>query len=447
MKDDKEKYIEDDIPSDDDEDEDLDGNKPYRFMKLKEGVSWLNAFNIFFTYFVGISQITFFDLCLVYLLKDEKYFNKDEQSVTHYSADIVFYSQPFTLVFDIIIGYMHDKIGRKWTLFLSTLVCSLAFFILPWVGSIYPGLLSLRVLLNFSLKGPLTAPLSADYVVASTRGKAVALSGLGSGIGAIFAVFVLFSLTQKMAYTIAFPICGGLYVLFAVFMLFTVKDVKLDQREESLISDTFSCRSMKETTMRVIKISKVSRDINLSYYGSFITRMGDILTILFLNLWVSSFYGSSDDEIEKAQAKAQTITGIGGVVLLLVCFFVGWGTDKISMSFTLIFYYSIQALFYFLVIFAKNPTTVQAFLILMFMYTVNGCLNIIINCYFYKSIKKEYKGTVSGVYLFFGTAGVMLISKLGSYFFEHVTKSGPFLLGGAFDVSFVILIVVFKIIF
>ena len=62
MKDDKEKYIEDDIPSDDDEDEDLDGNKPYRFMKLKEGVSWLNAFNIFFTYFVGISQITFFDL-------------------------------------------------------------------------------------------------------------------------------------------------------------------------------------------------------------------------------------------------------------------------------------------------------------------------------------------------------------------------------------------------
>lgn len=65
----------------------------------------------------------------------------------------------------------------------------------------------------------------------------------------------------------------------------------------------------------------------------------------------------------------------------------------------------------------------------MFMYTTNGCLNVVINSYFYKSVKKEYKGTVSGVFLFFGTAGVLMISKLGAYFFDHITKSGPFLLG------------------
>lgn len=125
-------------------------------------------------------------------------------------------------------------------------------------------------------------------------------------------------------------------------MLFTMKDVKKFQREESLISHTLSCKSIKETSQKVWKISKISKDINLSYYGSFVTRMGDILTILFLNLWVSSFYDS--DDLDNAKEKSQTISGIGGCVILLLCFFVGWGSDKIPMTATLIIYYSFQAL-------------------------------------------------------------------------------------------------------
>lgn len=102
------------------EDEDLqtdvqDPKEVNRFIQLKEGVSWVNAFNIFFTYFVAISQIVFFDLTLVYLLKSEDYFDIPEQKISTMAANIVFYSQPFTLIFDIIIGYMHDKLGRRLT--------------------------------------------------------------------------------------------------------------------------------------------------------------------------------------------------------------------------------------------------------------------------------------------------------------------------------------------
>ena len=129
----------------------------------------------------------------MYLLKSESYFNIKESDIPKLSADIVFYSQPFTLVFDIIIGYMHDKLGRRVTWFISTIVWVLAFVLLPFMKSVYPGLLIIRILLNFSLKGPITAPLSADYIVSSTRGKAVAFTGLGAGVGAIFGVFWLFT--------------------------------------------------------------------------------------------------------------------------------------------------------------------------------------------------------------------------------------------------------------
>jgi len=222
------------------------------------------------------------------------------------------------------------------------MVGAVAFAILPFINSVYPGLLLIRIMLNFSLKGPITAPLSADYVVSSTRGKSVALTGLGAGIGAIFGVFVLFSMTKKTSYRISFFITAACYLCFAFFMLFTVKDIKKDNRESSYVSSFFSWTRLKETTKKVWKISRTSRDINLSYYGSFVTRMGDILSILFMNIWIASFYGSTDDEIEDAKAKGQIISGIGGIAILFLSFLVGWSSDKLSFLTTITIYYGIR---------------------------------------------------------------------------------------------------------
>lgn len=315
---------------------------------------------------------------------------------------------------------------------------------MPFIKSVYPGLLLIRILLNFSLKGPITAPLSADYIESSTRGKAVAFTGLGAGIGAIFGVFVLFSLTKSLSYETSFFITAVVYFLFSFVMLFTIKDVKVEQREDSMMSSFFSWAKLKETSRRVWTISKSNRKINISYYGSFVTRMGDILTILFMNVWISSFYGNSDSEIESAKAKGQFISGVGGVAILVLSILVGWSSDKISFAYTITIYYGIRAIFYFLILFADNPSTPQAFIFFFVVYTMNGLLNVVINSYFYKSITKDIKGTVSGIFLFFGTIGILLISKLGSIFFDDISKSGPFLLGAGFDISFIILFLIFK---
>ena len=193
----------------------------------------------------------------------------------------------------------------------------------------------------------------------------------------------------------------------------------------------------------MIKISRTSREINLSYYGSFITRMGDILSILFMNIWISSFYGNSVDEISKADSKGQMIGGIGGIMILLLSFFVGWSSDKLKFVHIITFSYGIRAIFYFLMIFAGTPSSIEATIFLLVIYTSNGLLNIVINAYFYKVIKKEHKGTLNGIFLFFGTLGILLISKVGALFFDHVSKAGPFLIGSVFDLSFIFLFIIF----
>jgi MFS family permease len=185
------------------------------------------------------------------------------------------------------------------------------------MNTVYPGLFIVRILICFSMKAPMTAPLCADYITSNTRGKAVAFSGIGAGFGAIFAVFVLFGISMHMSFKASFFVAAGCYLAFAFYMLFTIKDVHQRQREESYVSSFFSWTRLKKTTQDLWKISRTSREINLSYYGSFVTRMGDVLTILFMNIWIASFYGKTEDDIKQANSKSQMISGIGGVLILI----------------------------------------------------------------------------------------------------------------------------------
>lgn len=209
-------------------------------------MSWWNVSNIFVTYFVSIGQITFFDLTLVYLLKSADYYQIPESDVATVTGNIIAYSQPFTLIFDLIIGVMHDKIGRRLTLFLTTLVCVATFLIIPHLDSVIPGLLIMRIMLNFSIKGPLIAPLAADYIQKSTRGRAVSLEGIGAGCGAVFSVFVLFGLTKNYDYMVSFTVAAMVFLFFAFYMLITVKEMTRVYSEDQVLSHSFSFSRIKE---------------------------------------------------------------------------------------------------------------------------------------------------------------------------------------------------------
>ena len=193
-------------------------------------------------------------------------------------------------------------------------------------------------------------------------------------------------------------------------------------------------------------MSRDSRTLNLSYYGSLVARMGDVLFILFLNLWVSSFFHDSEisSNIDDAKRITQMISGIGGVLILVFSFAIGWASDKVSFPLSVTAIYGARAVFSILVYFSDDPHSVMAFCALLFGYVFNGFGNIIVGAFFYKSIKQEFKGIVNGIYLFFGTVGVILISKVGAQLFEGVGIGTPFLLGAAFDISFILLMWIFK---
>ena len=74
---------------------------------------------------------------------------------------------------------------------------------------------------------PTAHPLIPDYIKRASRGKAIALNGVGIVVGEVFSMGVLFNLTKDMDYKHAFKVAGGLLFAFSIFFLFAVKDPKI----------------------------------------------------------------------------------------------------------------------------------------------------------------------------------------------------------------------------
>ena len=67
----------------------------------------------------------------------------------------------------------------------------------------------------------------ADYVVKNTRGKAVALTGVGLVGGEVTAMGVLFQFTKDLSFERAFAITSVVVLGWSIFILIAIKDPDL----------------------------------------------------------------------------------------------------------------------------------------------------------------------------------------------------------------------------
>lgn len=75
-----------------------------------------------------------------------------------------------------------------------------------------------------TMSAPISHPLVADYVVKKTRGKAVALTGIGLVGGEVTAMGVLFQYTKEMSFKDAFCVAAMVTFGWSIFLLIAVKD-------------------------------------------------------------------------------------------------------------------------------------------------------------------------------------------------------------------------------
>ena len=126
-------------------------------------------------------------------------FHIPERKIGTITSDLTVYSLPFSIFATFFISFIFEILGRRLSLFLSFVSTALLYGILPYTAGHYYWLVAVRCLIGMTMAAPLAHPLIADYIHKNSRGKAIALCGMGFVFGELIAMGVLFNLTKDMS--------------------------------------------------------------------------------------------------------------------------------------------------------------------------------------------------------------------------------------------------------
>ena len=119
-------------------------------------------------------------------------------------------------------GYLYDLLGRRCMIAISFGFICLALVWIPYTLPSIPLLCTARGLLGIGIQIQLGNPLINDYVVKSTRGKAVVFQQLGFILGETFAMVVLFNFTKNMEPAYSFSIAAASLFVFGIIIVSSV---------------------------------------------------------------------------------------------------------------------------------------------------------------------------------------------------------------------------------
>lgn len=173
---------------------------------------------------------------LTYMLEDPNQFGINQENIGRICARITVYSLPFSIAMTFLSSYLYEILGRKITIFASFFLTTIVLFLFPYTAPNYNYLIIVRIALGVTMSPLLAHPLIADYIQKGTRGKGIALSGLGIILGEVLAMGVLFNYTKDMPYKEAFAVAACMNISFAFFHLFAVKDPNLKKLRKNIDS-------------------------------------------------------------------------------------------------------------------------------------------------------------------------------------------------------------------
>ena len=161
---------------------------------------------------------------LAYMLPDIHYFNVPESDIGMQTSNLTIYSLPFSLITTFFISYAFELLGRKLTLSLSYATTAICYFLLPHAKPNFWMLVGLRCAIGVTMAGPVSHPLINDYVRKNSRGKAIALNGLGQVFGEVVAMGVLLNLSKDMTYEAAFGMTGAIIFGCSIYLYIFVEN-------------------------------------------------------------------------------------------------------------------------------------------------------------------------------------------------------------------------------
>ncbi|KAI9250180.1 major facilitator superfamily domain-containing protein [Phascolomyces articulosus] len=378
-----------------------------------------------------------------------------DDSAGDITGSLSFYSEFISMVAVVCWGVSSDYLEKRTINSISFVIMGIIVIAYPYAKNVYPTLLLLRFIYSVGTAGTtcMMAGILLEIVPGERSGLASGLIGTASGLGAIFAAFVLFSVPTRMAHlaesqfdpiliNYGYAVIGAVTIAIGVILWFVMPKNKRHissitaEKPNLIAASTWKKRSVEvvDNLKHGVLAAKDPR-IALGYVSSFFARADEVIITHFISLWVQQYY----IDIGRCQVGAycpyassstQTMTGIAQSVALVVAPFFGIGSH-FSKEWSLIIAGCIGVSGCIPFAFSINPTanTSLAFVILLAMGEY-GMIVAGLALLARDKVRPEYRGGVAGVYSLCGCIGIMIVSKVGGVLFDKWMKGAPFLLLG-----------------
>jgi len=335
------------------------------------------------------------------------------------------------LIMPSIWGTISDKKGRRLVYGIGFLLAATGIILYPLAGTLV-ALFLFRMIFAAGSNAATTMSntLTGDYIDHKDRGKAVGLTSMAGGIGALLTVFLFLRLPSMFqnggtdavtAGRFTYWIVAAIGLIATVLVWLGLKGKSATQSQEK--------RKGLEIAREALAAAAADPGISLAYGVNFVSSGAVTAIGTFFTLWIVT-YGTVQGGLTSAEAlaKAGMIMGISQIMGLIASPIFGVLSDKIGRVRAVILSTTLTAIAFAATLLIANPlNNIMIVLGLCLGFTqISGLITG--GSLVTKQAPESVRGAVMGFYGFCGALGIMLGFLLGGWLFDHWMYQGPFVL-------------------
>lgn len=340
--------------------------------------------------------------------------------------------QVVTEIIDLMLigylGYLSDRYGRVPVITFGFLAAAVGAFLSPFsieLGMLF-GISGLtfyfltRIIMSLGSGAvwPQLATLAGDFSTTDNRPRLMANTAFMMALGATIVYSVLMQIPKQAGLVVVMVMIGGIALVGAWLTRLCLVDVapRLDKNEVPL--------------RRIWRLVRDERHLRLTFISAFFSRNDMVLVGLFLMMWFIYFADLIGVGQEEAAARAGTILGIVGIIVLASIPLWGIFIQRFGRVAAIATGLALSGIGFVGLGFIVNPFDWIILLpTLLFATGQAGCL-VAPQVLTIDLAPKELRGSVIGAFNTVGAIGIIFFVQVGGLLFDAVGPHAPFVFTG-----------------
>jgi MFS family permease len=203
---------------------------------------------------------------------------------------------------------------------------------------------------------------------------------------------------------------------------------------------------MKILSTHVLDACRKNIVLPLCFLGVIVIRLVLILFNTFLLLRITSFVDTGvladDNEAKKIIRNINLIAVCSQIFFFKIS---GAFADKYPAYVTIPISFFLRAMSIFAYITITDPRSIMSYIISVLLVLSSFLENTTIDGLFTKNLPKDIRGTLNGIYAFFGQIGILIFAKVGGYLYDNMGPTYPFIFVAICDLVFCAFVVALRL--